>query len=171
MLSEGDFPLRVPIPKEESGSVVPRPPVVAPCTHTERSRRILVATEGSTGSLEFAVEQARQIEAELIVLYVRHIAIDSPSASVDQSLVQRDVLRTQAQVEQLAAAASVPVRFVYAEARDVGQTVLDVAVREGVEMLLLGTARRGGIWKALKGDALQTVADGLPPSIRLVVQA
>jgi nucleotide-binding universal stress UspA family protein len=171
MLAEGDFPLRVPLSREQ------REPTAAPHTDvptasaTRRSRRILVATEGNSGPLQFAVEQAAQIEAELIVLYVRHVAVDAPAPTEEQPTIERDALRTQASVEQLAAAASVPIRFLYVEARDVGGTVLDVAIREGVEMLLLGSARRSGIWKALKGDVIQTVADGLPPSIRLVVQA
>jgi hypothetical protein len=46
-----------------------------------------------------------------------------------------------------------------------------MVVTHGADMLLLGTTRRGALWKAMKGDVIQTVAEQLPESVGLVIHA
>jgi K+-sensing histidine kinase KdpD len=166
LVSDRDFPLRVPrsheAPPAEPSPVRPEPRL---------ARRVLVATEGDTGLLRFAAEQAYSNTAELIVVFVRHIAVDVPPADSQNSGLDREALRVQSNAEQIAAAMNVPCRVIYATATDIGQTVLDIAIQQEVDTLILGSSHRSRLWKILKGDVIQTVADQLPKSIRLIVQA
>ena len=50
--------------------------------------------------------------------------------------------------------------------RDIPDAILDMAVTHGADMLLLGTTRRGTLWKAMKGDVIQAVAEQLPEGSR-----
>ena len=46
-----------------------------------------------------------------------------------------------------------------------------MAVTHGADLLLLGTTRRGTLWKAMKGDVIQAVAEQLPERIGLLIHA
>ena len=83
----------------------------------------------------------------------------------EQALELFDRLRQQAKE------AGVPVRLLYGVARDVPDAILDMAVTHGADLLLLGATRRGGLWKAMKGDVIQGVAEQLPESVGLLIHA
>jgi amino acid transporter/nucleotide-binding universal stress UspA family protein len=171
MLAPIEFPMRNPLVSNEvrnSSDGLEHVPKNEPA---RRTRRVLVATEGDIGLLKFAAEQAQLTQAELIVVFVRHIAVDTPPVDQQDAQLDRDALRVQAAIDQIRGGVSIPIQYLYATGTDIGATVLDIAVREGVEMLILGSSRRSRIWKMLKGDLVQTVADRLPSSIRLIVQA
>jgi nucleotide-binding universal stress UspA family protein len=61
--------------------------------------------------------------------------------------------------------------LLYGVARDIPDAILDMAVTHGADLLLLGTTRRGTLWKAMKGDIIQAVAEQLPGSIDLLIHA
>jgi amino acid transporter len=165
LVSDRDFPLRVPLPPPETTIEPPRP-----AAEQRPARRVLVATEGDTGLLKFAAEQAYANQAELIVVFVRHIALEIPLSSSTATLDQ-EALGVQSTTEQIAAAMNVPCRFIYATAANIGQTILEIAIEQEADTLVLGSSHRSRLWKVLKGDIIQTVADQLPKSIRLIVQA
>ena len=73
----------------------------------------------------------------------------------EQALELFDRLRVQAKE------AGVPLRLLYGVARDIPDAILDMAVTHGADLLLLGTTRRGTLWKAMKGDVIQAVAEQL----------
>jgi nucleotide-binding universal stress UspA family protein len=73
--------------------------------------------------------------------------------------------------EQIAAEFGVPWRFVYATSNDIAETVLDIAATHAVDVLVLGATRRGALWKVMKGDVIQKVAELLPESINLLIHA
>jgi nucleotide-binding universal stress UspA family protein len=105
------------------------------------------------------------------VLFVRHIAVPAGPLTADEARFDHEAIALEAESKALAMRHGIPVRFLYATAMDVGETVLDIAVTHGVDMLVLGTSRRSGLWRTMKGDVLQSVADQLPASIELVVHA
>ena len=76
-----------------------------------------------------------------------------------------DRLRAQAKE------AGVPLRLLYGVARDVPDAILDMAMTHGADLLLLGTTRRGSLWRAMKGDVIQAVAEQLPESVVLLIHA
>ena len=75
------------------------------------------------------------------------------------------------QAEQIAAEFDVPWRFVYATSNDIADTVLDIAATHAVDVLVLGATRRGTLWKVMKGDVIQRIAELLPESINLLIHA
>ena len=62
-------------------------------------------------------------------------------------------------------------RLLYGVARDIPDAILDMAVTHGADLLLLGTTRRGNLWKVMKGDVIQAVAEHLPESVALLIHA
>ena len=111
------------------------------------------------------------LNAELLVLFVRHIAVAMAPIREDEARYDADANRLQAMAGRVAATKGIPFRFIYAAAMDQGDAILDIAVTHGADMVILGTSRRGSLWRTMKGDVIQSVAENLPESIQLVVHA
>jgi nucleotide-binding universal stress UspA family protein len=148
-----------------------KPLMIQPGAYTPRER-IMVATQGNPRLIEFALKECKNRQAELDILFIRHLAVTpmgpaaAPRLDEDpQALELFDRLRNQARE------AGVPLRLLYGVARDVPDAILDMAVTHGADLLLLGTTRRGALWKAMKGDVIQAVAEHLPESVGLLIHA
>jgi len=148
-----------------------RLPMMQPGTYKARER-IMVPTTGNARLIEFALKECKTRQAELAVLFVRHLAVTpmGPTAfpkldEDEQALALFDQLRTRARE------AGVPLRLLYGVARDIPDAILDMAVTHGADLLILGTTRRGTLWRAMKGDVIQTIAEQLPGSIDLLIHA
>jgi nucleotide-binding universal stress UspA family protein len=134
--------------------------------------RIMVPTTGNPRLIEFALKESKNRQAELAILFVRHLAVTpmGPSAipkldEDEQALALFDHLRERAKE------AGVPLRLLYGVARDISDAILDMAVTHGADLLILGTTRRGTLWRAMKGDIIQAIAEQLPGSIDLLIHA
>ncbi len=134
--------------------------------------RIMVPTTGNARLIAFAIKECKTRQAELAVLFVRHLAVTpmGPTAfpkldEDEQALALFDQLRSRARE------AGVPLRLLYGVARDIPDAILDMAVTHGADLLILGTTRRGTLWRAMKGDVIQTIAEQLPGSIDLLIHA
>ncbi len=134
--------------------------------------RVMVPTQGNPRLIEFALKECKNRQAELDILFVRHLAVTpmGPTAiprldEDSQALELFDRMRTQAKES------GVPLRLLYGVARDIPDAILDMAVTHGADLLLLGTTRRGSLWKAMKGDVIQAVAEHLPDSVTLLIHA
>jgi amino acid transporter/nucleotide-binding universal stress UspA family protein len=135
-------------------------------------RRIMVATRGNLELFRYALEAARTQHAELMILFVRHLAIATMGTSnVADIEADEEAQSFLAQASQEAQAAAVPARCLYAIAWDVGDAILDFAVTYGVDELVLGTSRRGALWQTMKGDVIRQVAEYLPERISLLIHA
>ena len=128
--------------------------------------------EGNPRLIDFAIKECKTRQAELAILFVRHLAVTpmGPTAfpkldEDEQALALFDQLRDPARE------AGVPLRLLYGVARDIPDAILDMAVTHGADLLMLGTTRRGTLWKAMKGDVIQAVAEQLPESIDLLIHA
>jgi amino acid transporter len=148
-----------------------KPKMVLKGEYTPKER-IMVATTGNQRLIEFAIKECKNRQAELDLLFIRHLAVTPmgptapPSLSEDSTALDLfERLRTQAQE------AGVPLRLLYGVARDIPEAILDMAVTHGADLLLLGTTRRGTLWKAMKGDVIQAVAEQLPERIGLLIHA
>ena len=62
-----------------------------------------------------------------------------------------------------------PVYFLYAVAYDVAEAILEMSVTHAVDYVLLGATQRGGLWRSMKGDVIQEVAEYLPERINLLI--
>lgn len=136
-----------------------------------RARRIMVATRGNPKLLQFAFDYARSQHAELWLVFVRHIAIDSGVTRESDLVNDEEALQLEASAKGYSAEYGVPMRFVYSTATDIADTVLDVAATYAVDLLILGSTRRSRLWRAMKGDVIQQVAEYLPENISLLIHA
>jgi nucleotide-binding universal stress UspA family protein len=135
-------------------------------------KRILVATRGNPKLMRFAIEQAKGLHGELIVLFVRHIAVPAFAPVKPMSLADdAEAMEMFAEFRALAESAEVPAYFIYSPAFDIAEAILEIAATHAVDMLLLGTTQRGMLWRAMKGDVIQQVAAQLPDRITLLVHA
>jgi nucleotide-binding universal stress UspA family protein len=136
-----------------------------------RARRIMVATRGNPKLLQFEFDYARSQHAELWLVFVRHIAIDSGVTRESDVVNDEEALQLEASAKGYSAEYGVPMRFVYSTATDIADTVLDVAATYAVDVLILGSTRRSRLWRAMKGDVIQQVAEYLPENISLLIHA
>jgi amino acid transporter/nucleotide-binding universal stress UspA family protein len=137
----------------------------------QRARRIMVATRGNPKLLQFAFDYARSQHAELWLVFVRHIAIDSGVTRESDVANDQEALQLESSAKAYSAEYGVPMRFVYSTATDIGDTVLDVAATYAVDVLILGSTRRSRLWRAMTGDVIQQVAEYLPENISLLIHA
>jgi amino acid transporter/nucleotide-binding universal stress UspA family protein len=134
--------------------------------------RIMVATTGNPRLIDFAMKECKNRQAELDILFIRHLAVTPMGPTPPPSLVEDAVaLELFERIRTQAHDAGVPLRLLYGVARDIPEAILDMAVTHGADLLLLGTTRRGTLWKAMKGDVIQAVAEQLPERIGLLIHA
>jgi nucleotide-binding universal stress UspA family protein len=160
------------IAAEVPPAVAPRRPLMMqPGSYTPRER-IMVATQGNPRLIDFAIKECLNRQAELAVLFIRHLAV-TPMGPAEPPKLHEDIpaLELFDQLRARAREAGVPLRLLYGVARDIPDAILDMAVTHGADLLLLGTTRRGTLWRAMKGDVIQAVAEQLPESVGLLIHA
>jgi amino acid transporter len=151
----------------KAAALAKRPPAAV-----QAKMRLMVATRGNPRLVRYAIEQARLAHGELFVLFVRHIAV--PTLGVARSgdpTQDPEAVALFDEIQTQAAKAGVPVYFLYSVAYDVAEAILETAATFAVDTLLLGTTKRGMLWRAMKGDVMQQVATHLPERITLLVHA
>jgi amino acid transporter/nucleotide-binding universal stress UspA family protein len=148
-----------------------RPLMMQPGAYKAKER-IMVPTQGNPRLIEFALKECKNRQAELAILFVRHLAVTpmgpTPPPKLDED---EPALHLFEQLRKRATEAGVPLRLLYGVARDIPDAILDMAVTHGTDLLILGTTRRGTLWRAMKGDVIQAVAEQLPGSIDLLIHA
>ncbi|MFM7591534.1 MAG: universal stress protein, partial [Isosphaeraceae bacterium] len=132
--------------------------------------RIMVASQGNAELLNYAIRECQAWQAEMQLLFIRHIAVNAigpiVSITLDEDKAALDLFETvKAQCET----AGVPLRLLYGVSRDVPDSILDFAVTHSADMLMLGVTRRGTLWTALKGDVIMSIARNLPESVGLLI--
>lgn len=157
-----------PKPAEEA---TPKRPMMLSGKYKPKSW-VMVATQGNPRLIKFALEECQSRQAELQLLFIRHLAV-TPMGEGEPPKLEED---EQAQelferVRQQAQEAGVPLKLLYGVARDIPDAILDMAMTHGANLLLLGSTRRGTLWKAMKGDVIQAVAEQLPESVGLLIHA
>lgn len=162
------------LPTPTSGAAVlaaPRPATPTPHVYAP-GNRIMVATRGNLKLLQFALEQAKARQAELLCLFVRHVAV-VPMGRTRPPEVEQDeeASATFKAAAEMAEREGVPIRPLYAVTGNVADTILDFAVTHGVDYLILGASQRGPLWRVMKGDVLEEVGQYLPESVKLLIHA
>ncbi len=133
---------------------------------------VMVATRGGQRLIDFSANYAKQLNGILFVLFVRQLNVQFSMGAEGPTLAEDAEAR---HVFELAAkatkAAGVDIIPIYAVSRDVAYTILDFAATYDVQALLMGVSREGAVLRALRGDVLTEVADGLPEDIPLLIHA
>ncbi len=148
-----------------------KPKMVLKGDYTPKER-IMVATTGNPRLIDFAMKECKNRQAELDILFIRHLAVTPMGPTAPPTLAEDSAaLDLFERLRNQSHEAGVPLRLLYGVARDIPEAILDMAVTHGADLLLLGTTRRGTLWKAMKGDVIQAVAEQLPERIGLLIHA
>ncbi len=128
-------------------------------------QRLLVAVRGYTPALEFALEEARVRSAQLLVLYIREVAIQADLGSD----WQKDPSAREVFLRIRQEAPDVKVHPLYSVSDSPADTIIDIAATFGVDTVILGGSRRARLVRLLKGNVVSRVAGNLPESMHLLV--
>jgi amino acid transporter len=126
---------------------------------------ILVAARGWTPALQFALEESRVRDAQLLVLYVREVAINIDTGSNWQDDPAARALFGRLETE----ARGLKVNKLYSVSDSPADTIIDIAATFGVDSVVLGGSRRATLVNLLKGNVVTRVAGNLPESMHLIV--
>ena len=126
---------------------------------------ILVAARGWTPALQFALEESRVRDAQLLVLYVREVAVNLDMGSNWQDDPEARQLFAQLESE----ARGLKVNKLYSVSDSPADTIIDIAATFGVDSVVLGGSRRATLVNLLKGNVVTRVASNLPESMHLIV--
>lgn len=157
-------------PVEVLSSPLARAAAVAEKT-ARAAPRLLVATRGNPKLMEFALHEAKSVGGELLVLYVRHVAVPAAiGARASDAGQDAEAQAMFADAERLAKEHGVHVIPLYAAAYDIAEAILDITATHGVDTLILGASQRGAVWKTMKGDVIQYIAEYLPDRTNLLIR-
>jgi nucleotide-binding universal stress UspA family protein/L-asparagine transporter-like permease len=126
---------------------------------------ILIAARGWTPALQFALEESRVRGAQLLVLYVREVAVNIDMGSNWQDDPDAKGLFTRLESE----ARGLKVNKLYSVSDSPADTIIDIAATFGVDTVVLGGSRRATLVNLLKGNVVSRVAANLPESMHLIV--
>ncbi len=128
-------------------------------------KSLLVAARGNTPALQFALEEARVRGAELLVLYIREVAVQADLGSD----WRKDPIASELFTRLKREAADVNPRTLYSVSDSPADTIIDIAATFGVDTVILGGSRRARLVRLLKGNVVARVASHLPESMHLIV--
>jgi amino acid transporter/nucleotide-binding universal stress UspA family protein len=138
-------------------------------THQASGSPLLAAIRGIGRTLDFALEEAKETDRPLYLLFVR-----------EQPVVTRDDKRRKwaddaeaFKIFEYAAehADGHTVLPCYAISESPADTIVDVAATVGASRLILGAPQRNALVNMLRGNIIRQVSDTLPEDIHMLVYA
>jgi nucleotide-binding universal stress UspA family protein len=138
-------------------------------THSASGQPLLAAIRGIGRTLDFAIEEAKETDRPLYLLFVR-----------EQPVVTRDDRRRTwnddddaFKIFEYAAehADGHTVLPCYAISESPADTIVDIAATVGASRLILGAPQRNALLNMLRGNIIRQVSDTLPEDIHLLVYA
>jgi amino acid transporter len=126
---------------------------------------ILVAARGWTPALQFALEESRVRDVQLLVLYIREVSVNIDTGSNWQDDPDAKALFTRLEHE----AVGLKLNKLYSVSDSPADTIIDIAATFGVDTVVLGGSRRATLVNLLKGNVVARVAANLPESMHLIV--
>ena len=96
--------------------------------------------------------------------------IDVPSGAAPRVQDDEDALRALGTVAVLARQRGVPFVPIYVCSPEIGEEILDYTVTYGCDTLIMGESARLLFWRKVEGDVVKTVAENLPPEVKLVLR-
>lgn len=128
--------------------------------------KVLVAARGFTPALQFAVDECRARGVELLVLYIREVAVQFEGASADW---KKDLDARTLFSRLLNEAHGARISPLYSASDSPADTIIDIAATFGVDTVILGGSRRATLVNLLKGNVVTRVAANLPEPMHLIV--
>ncbi len=149
-------------PAQESGASLA---ATKPASVVFLGQFILVAARGWTPGLQFALEETRLRKAQLLVLYIREVAVTIDMGANWQNDPYARALFSRLERESQ----GMNVNKLYSISDSPADTIIDIAATFGVDTVVLGGSRRAALVNLLKGNVVTRVAANLPESMHLVV--
>lgn len=149
-------------------STVTAEPIIAPVPATNAAYRepLLCAVRGLGKTLDFAIDEAKETQRQLYILFVREQAVVTTEDRLRTWQEDEDARRIIEYVRTKA-----PVLPCYAVSDSAADTIVDIAATLGVSRLILGAPQRGALLSLLRGDIIRNVSALLPDNIHLLVYA
>jgi amino acid transporter/nucleotide-binding universal stress UspA family protein len=130
---------------------------------------MMCAVRGLGKTLDFAIEEARQTDRPLYLLFVR--SLPALTAADYKRKWQEDEEAREVFLEARNKAGGHPVFPCYAVSDSVAQTIVDITATMGASYLILGAPERKGLAYLLRGNIIRDITDTLPDDIHLLVYA
>src|SRR5262249_51933581 len=129
-----------------STTAVATPPVSDRATPPFLGSNVLVAARGWTPALQFAMEECRARNLQLLVLYIREVAVQFEGASSDW---RNDVEARALFSRVLSEANGAKISPLYSASDSPADTIIDIAATFGVDTVILGGSRRATLMNLL----------------------
>jgi amino acid transporter/nucleotide-binding universal stress UspA family protein len=146
---------------------VPKP--AADATDSLTGAPIMCAVRGIGRTLDFAIEEAREMHRPLYVLFVRSLPVITQS-DLNRKWQSDDEARTIF-AYAFEKAEGHPVLPCYTVSDAPADTIVELAATTGATHLILGAPTRRGLTSLLSGDVVAEVSRILPEEIHLLIYA
>jgi amino acid transporter/nucleotide-binding universal stress UspA family protein len=130
---------------------------------------MMCAIRGLGKTLDFAIDEARQTDRPLYLLFVRSLPALT-EADYKRKWQEDEEARTVF-LEARKKAEGHPVFPCYAVSDSVAHTIVDITATMGASYLILGAPERKGLAYLLRGNIIRDISDNLPDDIHMLVYA
>ena len=153
----------------EAAVPTPPPPMAAIDMSHVSGLPILCAVRGIGRTLDFAIEEAKDLGRPLYILFVREQPVVLPEDRRRRWHEDPEARAIFEYAQGKAAGHPVIPCFAISDAPDA--TIVDMAATLGASRLILGAPGRSSLMRLLRGNLVRDVADALPEDIGLIVYA
>ena len=130
---------------------------------------MMCAVRGTGKTLDFAIDEAKETNRPLYLLFVRALPVLSEE---DRKRKWQDDDEAREIFSQARAKAEGhPVFPCYAVSDSVADTIVDITATMGASFLILGAPERRGLVSLLRGNVVREISEILPEDIHLLVYA
>jgi nucleotide-binding universal stress UspA family protein len=144
------------------------------------SPRIVIGLDGSPGSthaLQWAIDMAKRLDAEVVAIHVDSLPIYVPApmgiVPPAETPEQRAGLQEAFSTEWCLPLRKSGVRFraILEEGTSIGRALIEVGLREGADMIVVGSRGLNGVTELLLGSVSHQVAHHSPIPVVIVPPA
>jgi len=151
----------------KSDLAVPKP--AADIADSLTGAPVMCAVRGVGRTLDFAIDEAKELHRPLYVLFVRSQAVITEADTKRKWQTDEDARTIFAHAFEKAAGH--PVLPCYTVSDAPADTIVDLAATTGASHLILGAPTRRGLASLLSGDVVSEVSRILPEEIHLLIYA
>ena len=130
---------------------------------------MMCAIRGLGKTLDFAIEEAKQTQRPLYLLFVR--GLPALTENDYKRKWQEDPEAREIFLHAKSKAEGHPIFPCYAVSDSVSHTIVDITATMGASYLILGAPERRGLAYLLRGSIIRDISDNLPDDIHLLVLA
>lgn len=133
--------------------------------------KLLLATAGSDAMAEPAMKLAQEMNAALVVSFIREVALNFKVESENRMTLETDLAAQELFTEFLEHGHKygVPIIPAYDTSQNAPEQIAEIAAMHGVQKVLIGSSRRGAIHTFIKGSFQKKLEGLLPPDIPVKV--